>query len=119
MRAHFLVVNMRMSMAKLTQLFIKEIIGLLGVPSSIGSDKDLQFIYTFWQTFQEAMESRLMISFAYHPQTDRSQRRQSIFLEDPLRTCALNILGGWDEVLPFVEFTYNNNFKGKYQYDTL
>jgi len=27
-----------------------------------------------------------------------------------LRTCVLDHLGAWDEVLPLIEFTYNNNF---------
>jgi len=38
--AHFLAMNLRMSMAKLAQLYIKEIVRLHGVPSSIVSDRD-------------------------------------------------------------------------------
>jgi len=32
-------------------------------------------------------------------------------LEDLLRTCILDHLGSWDEVLPLVEFTYNNSYQ--------
>jgi len=28
-----------------------------------------------------------------------------------LRTCILDHLGSWDEVLPLVEFTYNKNYQ--------
>ena len=38
--AHFLAVNLRMSVAKLAQLYIREIVRLHGVPSSIVSDRD-------------------------------------------------------------------------------
>jgi len=38
--AHFLAVNLRMSMAKLAQLYIREIVRLHGVPSSIVFDRD-------------------------------------------------------------------------------
>jgi len=38
--AHFLEVNLKMSMANLAQLYIKEIVRLHGVPSSIVSDRD-------------------------------------------------------------------------------
>jgi len=38
--AHFLVMNLRMFVAKLAQLYIKEIVRLHGVPSSIVSDRD-------------------------------------------------------------------------------
>ena len=40
---HFLAVNLIMSMAKLAQLYIKEIVRLHGVPNSIVSDKDPRF----------------------------------------------------------------------------
>jgi len=48
--AHFLAVNLRMSMAKLAQLYIREIVRLHGVPSSIVSDRDPRFTSSFWQT---------------------------------------------------------------------
>ena len=48
--AHFLAVNLRMSMTKLTQLYISEIVRLHGVSSSIVSDKDPRFTFHFWQT---------------------------------------------------------------------
>jgi len=68
--AHFLAMNLRMSMAKLAQLYIKEIVRLHGVPSSIVSDRDPRFTSRFWQTLQSAMGSKLTMSSAYHPQTD-------------------------------------------------
>ena len=68
--SHFLAVNLKMSMAKLAQLYIREIVRLHGVPSSIVSDRDPRFTSRFWQTLQEAMGSRLRMSSAYHPQTD-------------------------------------------------
>jgi len=57
--AHFLAVNLRMSMTKLAQLYISEIVRLHGVPSSIVSDRDPRFTSRFWQTLQSAMGSRL------------------------------------------------------------
>ena len=65
--AHFLAMNLRMSMAKLAQLYIKEIVRLHGVPSSIVSDRDPQFTSRFWQTLQDALGSKLTMSSAYHP----------------------------------------------------
>jgi len=50
------------------------------------------------------------MSSAYYPQTDGQSERTIRSLEDLLRTCVLDHLGGWDEVLPLVEFTYNNNY---------
>ena len=107
---HFLAMNLRMSMAKLAQLYIKEIVRLHGVPSSIVSDRDLRFTSGFWQTLQSGLGSKLTMSSAYHPQTDGQLERTIQSLEDLLRTCVLDHLGAWDEVLPLIEFTYNNSF---------
>jgi len=56
------------------------------------------------------MGSKLTMSSTYHPQTDGQSERTIQSLEDLLRTCILDHLGAWDEVLPLIEFTYNNNF---------
>jgi len=50
------------------------------------------------------------MSSAYHPQTDGQSKRTIQSLEDLLRTCILDHLCAWDEVLPLIEFTYNNSF---------
>ena len=109
--AHFLAVNLRLSMVKLAQLYVKEIVRLHGVSSSILFDKDPRFTSRFWQMLQEALGSRLRMNYAYHPQTDGQSERVIQSLEDLLRTCILDHLGSWDEVLPLVEFTYNNNYQ--------
>jgi len=64
---HFLAMNLRMSMAKLAQLYIKEIVRLHEIPSSIVSDRDPRFTSRFWQTLQEALGTKLNMSSAYHP----------------------------------------------------
>jgi len=73
--AHFLAMNLRMSMAKLAQLYVKEVMRLHGVPSSIVSDRDPRFTFQFWQTLQEALGTKLTMSSAYHPQTDGQSER--------------------------------------------
>ena len=67
--------NLRMSMTKLAQLYIKEIVRLHGVLSSIVSDRDPRFTSRFWQTLQEALGSKLTMSSAYHPQTNGQYER--------------------------------------------
>jgi len=84
---HFFPVNLRISMAKLAQLYIREIVRLHGVPSSIVSDRDPRFTSRFWQTLQDSLGTRLRMSSAYHPQTDGQSERTIQSLEDLLRTC--------------------------------
>nr|KYP47446.1 Retrotransposable element Tf2 [Cajanus cajan] len=108
--AHFLPVNIKWSLEKLTQLYVREIVRLHGVPSNIISDQDPRFTSRFWQSLHQALGTKLKLSSAYHPQTDGQLERTIQSLEDLLRACVLDHLGGWEEVLSLVEFTYNNSF---------
>ena len=65
--AHFIPINMRYSMDKLAQLYIKEVVRLHGVPSSVISDRDPRFLSRFWQSLQQALGTKLKLSSAYHP----------------------------------------------------
>jgi len=97
-------------MQKLAKIYISEIVRLHDVPSSIVSDRDPRFTSRFWQTLQEALGTKLRHSSAYHPQTDGQSERTIQSSKDLLRTCMLDYLSNWDEILPLVEFTYNNNY---------
>ena len=52
------------------RLYIREIIQLHGVSVSIISDQDPRFTAHFWESFQLAMGTQLMMSTTFHPQTD-------------------------------------------------
>ena len=108
--AHFIPINIRYSLEKQTQLYIKEVVRLHGIPLSIVSDRDPQFTSRFWQSLHEALGTKLRLSSAYHPQTDGQSERTIQSLEDLLRACVLEHKGSWDGFLPLIEFTYNNSF---------
>lgn len=108
--AHFLPIGIKYSLERLTQLYIKEIVRLHGVPSSIISDRDPRFTSRFWGSLHQALGTKLRMSSAYHPQTDGQSDRTIQSLEDLLRACVLEHSGNWDELLPLIEFTYNNSF---------
>jgi len=54
--------------------------------------------------------TQLRMSSAYNPQTDGQSERIIQSLEDLLRICVLDHLGTWSDILPLVEFTYNNSY---------
>ena len=56
-----------------------------------------------------------MMSTAFHPQTDGKSEMTIQVLEDILRACVLDLKGSWEERLPLVEFTYNNNYQASIQ----
>jgi len=97
-------------MDKLTELYVREVVRLHRVPESIVSDRDPRFTSRFWQSLQAALGTHLRMSSAYHPQTDGQSERTIQSLEDLLRSCVLDHMGNWNDVLPLVEFTFNNSY---------
>jgi len=64
-----------MTLDKLAELYVREIVRLHGVPASIVSDKDSRFTSRFWQSLQNALGTQLRMSSTYHPQTDGQSKR--------------------------------------------
>jgi hypothetical protein len=108
--AHFVPIKTGMSVAKFAEIYIEQIVRLHDIPSSIVSDRDPRFTSKFWESLQVALGTKLMLSSAYHPQTDGQTEMTIQSLEDLLRACVLEQGVSWVECLPLIEFTYNNNF---------
>ena len=108
--AHFIPINIRFSLEKLTSLYISEIVILHGVPYSIVSDRDSKLTSRFWKSLNRALGTKLRLSLAYHPQTDGQIEHTIQSLEELLRVCVLEQTGSWESFLPLIEFTNNNSF---------
>jgi len=92
--AHFLAINHKWSLDKLAELYLREVVRLHGVPASIISDRYPRFTSRFWQSLQAALGTQLTMRSAYHPQTDGQSESTIQLLEDLLRACVLDHIGG-------------------------
>jgi len=61
--AHFIPINISFPVSQLAEIYIREIVKLHGIPSSIVSDRDPRFTSRFWKV----LVSKLRLSSAYHP----------------------------------------------------
>jgi transposase InsO family protein len=104
--AHFFSVKTTYQTKQYAKLYLTRIVCLHGVPKTIVSDRGPQFIAHFWKSFREAMETDLIYSTAYHPQTDGQTERVNQVLEDMLRVCVLIYEKKGVSCLPFTEFSY-------------
>ena len=93
MSTHFLVVRMTFTLEVFCRLYIRMIVRLHGVPVVIVSDRDPSFMAHFWKSFQLVMWTQLMMSTAFHPQTNGQSERTIQTLEDILRACVLDLNG--------------------------
>ncbi|GKF36436.1 putative reverse transcriptase domain-containing protein, partial [Tanacetum coccineum] len=92
--AHFLPMKENDPMERLTRLYLKEVVTRYGIPVSIICDFDSRFTSNFWRSFQKALGTRLDMSTAYHPQTDKQSERTIHTLEDMLRACVIDFGNG-------------------------
>ena len=113
--AHFLEMQMIFTLEEFCRLYVHEIVRLHGVLVSIVSDRDPRFMVRFWKSFQKAMGTRMIMSTAFHPQTDGQSERTIHILENMLRACVQDHKGSWDEHLPVVEFAYNDSYQASIQ----
>jgi len=73
--SHFVPIKTGMSVGKLAEIYIEQIVRLHGIPSSIVSDRVPRFTSKFWESLQAALGTKLRLSSAYHPQTDGQTKR--------------------------------------------
>jgi hypothetical protein len=68
--AHFIPIKSTCKAIDITNIFMKEIFRLHGMPKEIVSDRDTKFTSNFWKSLMVGLETKLLFSIAYHPQTN-------------------------------------------------
>ena len=91
---HFLAVRMTFTLEEFYRLYIREIVRSHGVVVSIVLDWDPRFMAHFLKSFQRAMGTQLMMSIAFHPQTNGQSERTIQVLENMLQAYVLDLKGG-------------------------
>jgi hypothetical protein len=109
--AHFIPVKSHYKAIDIANIFMKEIFRLHGMPKNIVSDRDTKFTSNFWKSLMAGLETKLLFSITYHPQTDGQTERLNQILEDMLRMHVMHLPKKWEDYLPLVEFAYNNGYQ--------
>ena len=107
-RAHFAPCKTTDKAPDVANIFLREIFRQHGLPQSIVSDRDSKFTSKFWQALSKVLRMDLKMSSSYHPETDGQTERMNRTLEDMLRHYTSYRQDNWDELLPVVEFAYND-----------
>ncbi|GJP80149.1 hypothetical protein CLOP_g10375, partial [Closterium sp. NIES-67] len=68
----------------------------------------IQFTSKFWKELMSVLGTKLVMSSAYHPQTDGQTERLNQIVEQLLRAACKDDISKWDLHLPILEFAYNN-----------
>ena len=89
-------------------LFLKDIVRLHGLPGTIVSDRDPKFVSKFWRELHRLMGVRLLMSTAYHPQTDAMGERAIRGVNQVLRGVVSHDQSDWVDRVPMAEFAINS-----------
>ncbi|KAI5662326.1 hypothetical protein M9H77_21649 [Catharanthus roseus] len=89
------------------RLFLKNVVKLWGVPSTIVSDRDPRFTGRFWTELFKLLGSDLNFSTSFHPQSDGQTERINALLELYLRHYVSANQRDWAKLLYVAQFSYN------------
>ena len=68
--AHFIPCKNTNDAIRVAHLFLREVVWLHGVPKTITSDRETEFLGHFWRVLWKILDSKLQFSSAYHPQME-------------------------------------------------
>ena len=100
--------NTRISTKDVARIYIKEVVRLHGIPETVVSDRDTKFTSEFWKELSKILGQQLLMSTAYHPQTDSVSECAIQTMSQVLRAVVDDYQANWVEQLPMVEFTMNS-----------
>ncbi|GAU45349.1 hypothetical protein TSUD_84720 [Trifolium subterraneum] len=108
--SHFILLKHPYTTKSVAELFVKEVVRLHGIPSSIVSDRDPLFVSHFWRELFKLQGTQLKMSSAYHPETDGQTEVINRCLESYLRCFASDQPKSWAVWVPWAEFCYNTTY---------
>jgi len=108
-RAYFYATYTTVTAPEVADIFFSTIFKNHGLPKVIISDRDSKFTSKFWKALFTKLGTKLSMSTSFHLQTDRQTERMNRTLEEMIRAYVNYRQNNWDELLPAVEFAYNNS----------
>jgi len=107
--AHFISLSHPYTTTSVARLFTNNVFKLHGIPKTIASDRDPTFISQFWKELLRVTGTELLMSSAYHPQTDGQTEVKNKGLEGYLRSFTRDQPRDWVRWLSLAEWAYNNS----------
>jgi hypothetical protein len=106
---HLILVNTAVKASELASIYVREVVRLHGLPDSIMSDQDSKFPSKFWKETHRILGTTLLMSIAFHPQTDGAMEHVNQSVGQILWTMIQPDQTDWVEKIPMAEFAINSN----------
>ena len=106
---HLLATRSETSASQIAEQFLKEVVRLHGLPTSVISDRDSVFTSAFWEELTAQLGMKNCPSTPFHPQANGQAERTNQTVKQTLRTLhATRQAVPWVKLLPLVEIAINN-----------
>ena len=109
LQVHLVPTTIRVTTKEVAWLFLKEVVGLHGVPKSIVLDRNTKFMSMFWHELHRLMGTKLLMSTAFHSQTDGTTEQENCSIGQILRMIINDDQKDWADKCPMVEFALNSS----------
>jgi len=107
-QAIFIPMTRSIDATRLAQLFIENVFSKHSTLSHVTSDRRVEFISKFFKSLANRLNMKLHFTSGYHPEADGQTECTNQMLEQFLRIYCNYQQSDWSQLLPLVEFTYNN-----------
>src|SRR6202453_2036414 len=115
-RVYVLATHTTIKATEVAELYFCEIVHLHGLPESIVSDQDSKFTSKFWQELHHITGGRLLMSTAFHPETDGTSERAIRSVNQVLHALIDVSQDNWHSKLPAIEFAMNSSISNSMSY---
>jgi len=109
--AHFQPCTKEIDARQFSELLMREILRLHGLPKDSIADRGSIFTSDLWKETTKQLGIERRLSTAFHPQTDGQTERTNSTLEQYLRAYVNYQEANWKELLPMAEFACNNEYQ--------
>jgi len=109
--SHVIPCSKDLDARQFTNLFMKEIVRLHGLPHDIITDRGTLFTSDLWKETTGKLGIERRLSTAFHPRTDGQTERTNAILEQYLQAYINDQQDDWCEYLPLAELAYNNGYQ--------
>jgi hypothetical protein len=106
---HLIPINTKTTATQLSSIYMREVVRLHGLPSSIVSDRDPKFMSKWWRELHRIMGTKLLMSTLFHPQTDGITERANRSIGQIFRAIIDPDQRDWVEKSPLIEFAINSS----------
>jgi hypothetical protein len=109
--AHFISLSHPYSATSVAKAFFDSVVRLQGMPCFVVNDRDPIFTSRFWKGLFQLAGVKLLLSSAFHPQTDGQPEAINHIIAMYLRCLTGDRPMSWLQWLPWAEFCYNTSFQ--------